>query len=61
MQQKNVLFGSNKFFDDWKIRESENFRFHFQEMPDAETQLFIQKRESAYKKINEFFNSTLPK
>lgn len=60
-RQKKVLFGYGKYFKGWKIRESEHFRFHFQELPDAETKLFIDKRESAYKKINEFFNSKLPK
>ena len=60
-QQKKALFGYDNFYKTWKIIESENFRFHFQEMPDAETQIFIQKKESAFKKINEFFNCKLPK
>jgi tetratricopeptide (TPR) repeat protein len=60
-QQEKALFGFDKVYNDWKTVESENFRFHFQEMPDAETQIFIQKKESAFKKINDFFNCKLPK
>ncbi len=56
-----ALFGYGKFYDDWKIRKSEHFCFHFQGIPDSETQSFVQERETAYITINEFFNSKLPK
>lgn len=56
-----ALLGYGKFYDDWKIRKSEHFIFHFQGILDSETQSFVQKRETAYIAINEFFNSKLPK
>jgi len=56
-----ILFGFYKFFNDWEIIESDNFRFHFQKKSDTDKKLFIDTRETAFQKINGFFNSGLPK
>lgn len=59
--RKKELFGYNKFYEDWKIIETNNFRFHFQKMKDSEIQLYMKSREEAFKLINTFFNSSIPK
>jgi hypothetical protein len=46
---------------DWKIVESDNFRFYFQNMSDADIKKYISSREIAFKNINEFFESELPR
>ena len=56
-----LQFGYYKFFDDWEIIESENFRFHFQKMNEEEKKEFVDSRENAYKEINKFFQTELPK
>lgn len=58
---KMLLFGYDKFFNDWKTQESENIRFHFQKMDDAEMGKYVISREDALREINEFFNTELPK
>lgn len=58
---KSLLFGFNEFYKNWKIVETANFRFHFQDMNDAEIEKYTSVRELAYKEINGFFRSTLPK
>lgn len=58
---KSILFGYHEFYKNWKVIETNNFRFHFQNMNDADIEKFTISREAAYKKINEFFKSTLPK
>jgi len=58
---KSLLFGFDGFYKNWKIVETDNFRFHFQNMNDAEIEKYITLRERAYKKINDFFKSKLPK
>ena len=56
-----LLFGFNDFYKDWKVVESANFRFHFQNMGDSDIKSFISSREDAFQNINTFFNSKLPK
>lgn len=56
-----LLFGYNAFYDNWKIVESDHFRFYFQDMTDADIEKYVQLREQAYNRINDFFNSSLPK
>lgn len=56
-----LLFGFDDFYKDWKIVESDNFRFHFQNMNDSDIEKYVSSREIAFKKINEFFKSELPK
>lgn len=58
---KLLFFGFNEFYKSWKIVETENFRFHFQNMNDVDIEKYISSRESAYKEINDFFKSKLPK
>lgn len=58
---QTLLFGFNDFFKTWKIIETDNFRFHFQNMSDMEIEIFVAKREKAFNEINIFFKSTLPK
>lgn len=58
---KSLLFGFNVFYKNWKIVETDNFRFHFQNMNDADIEKYILSREIAYKEINDFFKSSLPK
>jgi tetratricopeptide (TPR) repeat protein len=56
-----LMFGFDDFYKDWKIVESDNFRFHFQNMSDSDIEKYILSREKAFKNINEFFASKLPK
>jgi len=56
-----LLFGFDDFYKNWKIVDSKNFRFHFQNMTDSEIEDFISIREKAFRDINKFFNSRLPK
>lgn len=56
-----LLFGFDDFYKDWKIVESDNFRFHFQNMSDSDIEKYISSREKAFKNINEFFASKIPK
>jgi len=58
---KSLLFGFNEFYKNWKIVETNNFRFHFQNMDDIEIEKYISLREKAFKEINVFFKSKLPK
>lgn len=58
---QTLLFGFSEIYKTWKIVETDNFRFHFQNMNDAEIENYVSKREKAYREINEFFKSTLPK
>jgi len=55
------LFGFDEFYENWKVIETDSFRFHFQNMSDIEIKKYISLREKAYKLINSFFNSKLPK
>ena len=57
----NIIFGFDDFFNDWKMVESENIRFHFQKMSDTEIKSFVSTSEEAFRIINKFFNSKLPK
>ncbi|WP_163714611.1 tetratricopeptide repeat protein [Mangrovibacterium lignilyticum] len=58
---KILLFGFDDFYKDWKIVESEHFRFHFQHMDDSDIESYIASREAAFQNINIFFDSELPK
>jgi hypothetical protein len=56
-----LFFGFDDFYKNWKIVESINFRFHFQNMSDSEIKSYISSREETFQSINKFFNSKLPK
>jgi len=58
---QTLLFGFNAFYKTWKIIETDNFRFHFQNMNPTEIEKYTSEREVAYKEINGFFKSTIPK
>jgi tetratricopeptide (TPR) repeat protein len=55
------LYGYNEFYKSWTIKESENIRFHFQNMRDYEIERYVESRENAFREINKFFESSLPK
>ena len=56
-----LLFGFNEFYKTWKIVETDNFRFHFQNMTDNDTKKYVSTRQEAFLNINDFFDSELPK
>ena len=58
---KSLLFGFAPFYKNWKIVETDHFRFHFQNMSDADIEKYTSVREAAFVEINGFFKSTLPK
>ena len=55
------VFGYDNFYNNWTRKESKNIRFHFQNMSDQEIEQYIESRENAFKEINRFFESSLPK
>lgn len=59
--EQTLLFGFNEFYKTWKIIETDNYRFHFQNMSDIEIEKFVSAREKVFSEINDFFKSTLPK
>ena len=58
---QSLLFGFSEFYKTWKIVETDKFRFHFQNLSDAEIEKYTSLREIAYKEINDFFKNSLPK
>lgn len=58
---QSLLYGFDKFYDNWKIVETDHFRFHFQNTNNTDIEKFVSLKEEAYKRINNFFKSTLPK
>ncbi len=58
---KSVYFGFNEFYNNWKLLETQHFRFHFQDMNDADIEKYVALRENAFKGINEFFEGEIPK
>ncbi len=58
---QTLFFGYSEIYKTWKIVETDNFRFHFQNMSDNEIENYVSIREKAYSEINDFFKSTLPK
>ena len=56
-----LLFGFDTTYKNWEIVKSNNFRFHFQNMSSSDIKNFVSTRENAFQKINNFFNSKLPK
>ncbi|MBK3519798.1 tetratricopeptide repeat protein [Carboxylicivirga marina] len=56
-----LLFGFDSFYDGWKVYESDNFRFHFQNMSDSDAKKYVQSHENTYQGINSFFKSEIPK
>lgn len=56
-----LIFGFDVYFKNWKTGETENIRFHFQNMSDKDRKLYMKSRQDAYEEINKFFRSKLPK
>ena len=59
--RKSLLYGTNEYYNDWKIIESDHFRFHFQNMSETDRNKFVSSSETAFQTINAFFESDLPK
>lgn len=57
-----LVTGLDPIYDDWKIKETQNIVFHFQKsIPAEKMQNIVASRQKAFEKINNFFNSLLPK
>lgn len=57
-----LVTGLDLIYDDWKIKETQNIVFHFQQsIPVEKMQNIVASRQKAFEKINNFFNSVLPK
>lgn len=56
-----LVFGYDDYFGEWKTGETENMRFHFQNMNARDIGPYMKSRQDAYEKINKFFGSSLPK
>lgn len=57
-----LVTGLDPIYDDWKIKETQNIVFHFQQsIPAEKMQNIVASRQKAFEKINSFFNSVLPK
>lgn len=55
------LYGFNELFENGPIIESEHFIFHFQHSTKVQNmESYVQKREEAFRKINQFFKSKIP-
>jgi tetratricopeptide (TPR) repeat protein len=55
------VFGFHEAYKTWTVVESEHIRFHFQNMADSSARKFVESREWAFRKANNFFKSSLPK
>lgn len=56
-----LIFGFDAYFSDWKTGETENMRFHFQNMSDRDMRSYMKSRQDAYEEVNKFFKNKLPK
>lgn len=57
-----LLFGFDKEYEDWEIKETENIIFHFQNGTSiSNKEQYITERQKAFSNINTFFQSDLPK
>ena len=55
-------FQENKYFQKWKVRETEHLRFHFQDESVVDNvEKYIAQHEKAYQVINQFFKAELGK
>ncbi|MGB3229329.1 MAG: hypothetical protein WBB02_15240 [Saprospiraceae bacterium] len=59
--KRYLFFGFVDYYSNWKIIESNNFRFHFQNMNESGIKNYIASHELAFNEINNFFKSYLPK
>ncbi|WP_372639402.1 hypothetical protein [Ancylomarina sp.] len=57
-----MRFQENKFFQKWKVRETDHIRFHFQDESIIENvENYMKQHEDAYLDVNKFFKTVLPK
>jgi len=57
-----MLTGLDEFYNEWKIKETKNIVFHFQNgVNDEEIIRIMLTRQKAFDEINSFFKSQLPK
>ncbi len=62
MKRLSFLFGFHKVYKNWKTIERNNIIFHFQDVTLIKNlNFYMQVRENAFKNINSFFSSKLPK
>ena len=62
LNQWGLLFGFDNLYNDWKIIETENIIFHFQNtISEKEMKFIANSRQHAFDRINSFFNSKLSK
>jgi tetratricopeptide (TPR) repeat protein len=62
LKKFGMLTGLDEFFKNWKIRESKNIIFHFEDkISEQEIERIVKTRQNAFEEINSFFNSNLPK
>jgi len=57
-----IAFQENSYFQNWEVHETENMRFHFQDVSSMENiEIYVKNHEQVYKNINVFFKVKLPK
>ncbi|WP_418602140.1 tetratricopeptide repeat protein [Hwangdonia sp.] len=57
-----LLYGFDEVYENWKILETDNIIFHFQNGTSIiDKENYIKERENAFLNINTFFSSDLPK
>ena len=62
LKKLGLELGFDSCYNSWKTKETENIRFHFQNPTSIKNiENYIKIREEAFKSINKFFESKLPK
>lgn len=62
LKKFGMLTGLDEFYKTWKIKETKNLIFHFENsISEQEIERIVETRQKAFDEINIFFNSNLPK
>ncbi len=62
LKKFGMLIGLDEYYDNWKIKETENLIFHFDNtISEHEIERIVETRQKAFNEINKFFSSKLPK
>lgn len=62
LKEIGYILGFDEFYNNWKIRESENIIFHFENtVSDEEIERIVVTRQKAFDQINSFFYSNMLK
>ena len=62
LKKFGMLTGLDEYYKNWKIRETQNIIFHFENpINENEIERITKTRQIAFEQINAFFNSKLPK